>query len=76
MVALTVHLNRTDCVADLVAALRHSGCGVQRTGPRACRVVHSDALDEREALVEVAFFLRAWEAGHPVARTSLVERAD
>ena len=76
MVALTVHVNRTDCVADLVAALRHSGCGVQRTGPRACRVVHSDALDEREALVEVAFFLRAWEAGHPAARTSLVEGAD
>jgi hypothetical protein len=71
MVALTVHLNRAECVEDLVVALRRTGCRAHQTGPTACRVVHASALDEQEARVEVAFFLRAWESAQPDARASL-----
>jgi hypothetical protein len=71
MVDLTVHVDDPECVPELLAALRRSGCRARQIGPTVCRVVHSAALDEREARVELAFFLRAWEAGHPVARVAL-----
>jgi hypothetical protein len=69
--ALTVHLNRSDLVDDLVTAFCDSGCGAQRVGLRSCTVEHRSAHDEREARVEVTFFLRAWQSRHPFARASL-----
>jgi hypothetical protein len=62
--ALTVHVNRPDLVDDLVACFRSSGCAARRTGPHSCAVQHTAALDEREARIEVRFFVRAWQARH------------
>jgi hypothetical protein len=65
--ALTVHVNRPDLVDDLIAALRRSGCTARRIGPYSCAVKHDAAVNETEARVEVAFFLRAWESRHDFA---------
>ena len=71
MTSVTVHLSRADLVDDLVDAFRLGGCLAWRTGPRTCCVEHVEAMDEREARVEVAFFLRAWRARHGRVRTLL-----
>jgi hypothetical protein len=70
--ALTVHVNRAELVDDLVTSFRRSGCPARRTGPWSCSVRHATALDEQEARVELAFFLRAWQARHDRASASLV----
>jgi hypothetical protein len=72
MTSVTVHLSGADLVDDLVDALRLGGCLAWRTGLRTCRVEHVAALDEQEARVEVAFFLRAWGARLDGAQASLV----
>lgn len=69
--SFTVHLDRPELVDDLVASLRLSGCPARRTGRRSCSVVHAAAADEREARIEVAFFLRAWRARHGRVRALL-----
>lgn len=71
MIPLTVYVNRAELVDDLVGSFRRSGYGVERTGPWTCAVEYADTLDEQEARVEVAFFLRAWAARHERARASL-----
>jgi hypothetical protein len=71
MTALTVHLNRSDLVDELVSSFRRNGCAARRVGDRACRVVHMAARDESEARTEVAFFLRAWQGRYPQAEASL-----
>ena len=72
MTSVTVNLSGADLVDDLVDALKLGGCLAWRTGPRTCRVEHVAALDEKEARVEVAFFLRAWGARRDGAQASLV----
>ncbi len=71
MAPLTVHIDRPDAVDELVASFRKSGCEARRTGPRSCTVEHTSAADEREARIEIAFFLRAWQARHRLARALL-----
>jgi hypothetical protein len=68
---LTVHVNRAELVEDLVSSFRRSGYAAERTGPWTCAVEHADALDEKEARVEVTFFLRAWGARQGRAQASL-----
>jgi hypothetical protein len=68
----TVHVDRADLVEDLVRAFRRGGYAAARTGPWTCTVEHADALEDQEARVEVAFFLRAWGARHDRAQASLV----
>jgi hypothetical protein len=70
--ALTVHVNRPELVDDLVSSFLSSGCPARRMGPRSCAVEHESAVDEREARVEITFFLRAWQARHDRAQASLV----
>jgi hypothetical protein len=69
--ALTIHVNRPDLVEELVISFRRSGCTARRIGLLSCAVEHAAALDEREARVEVTFFLRAWQARHRFAHASL-----
>jgi hypothetical protein len=69
--ALAVHVNRPELVDDLMRALRRSGCTVRQTSPWSCSVRHMQAADEREAQVELAFFLRAWQTRHRNARALL-----
>jgi hypothetical protein len=69
--ALTVHVNRPDLVDELIASFRRSGCAARRVGLLSCAVMHATALNEREARVEVTFFLRAWQARYRHAHASL-----
>lgn len=68
---MTVHVNRSELVDDLVASFRGSGCLARRIGRRTCTVEHNAAHDDAEALLEVTFFLRAWQTRHPSAQASL-----
>ncbi len=73
MSVLTVHLDRQDLVDDLVASFHKSGCSARRTGPDSCAVDHHAAADEREAQIEVRFFLRAWQARHHFVRALVAD---
>ena len=70
MTSLNVYVNHAELVEDLIASFRRGGWAARRTGPRSCAVDHT-ALDEREARVEVAFFLRAWRMRHGRVRALL-----
>ena len=62
---ITVEITDGKLLTDLIDAFRRSGCSAQRTTSSACRVVHSLASSKDEAVLEVAFFLRAWQLRHP-----------
>jgi hypothetical protein len=62
---MTVEITDGDLLADLMDALKRSGCPADRTGSRAFRVTHPLAATQDEAVLEVAFFLRAWQLRHP-----------
>jgi hypothetical protein len=44
---------------------------VDRTAADACRVTHPFATSDSEALLEVAFFVRAWQLGYPHVGTTI-----
>lgn len=69
--SLTVYISNAELVEELIASFRRSGCAARRTGPRSCAVDHVAAVDEREARIEVAFFLRAWRTRHGRVRALL-----
>lgn len=71
MASLTVYISDAELVEDLVASFRLGGCAASRTGARSCSVDHASAVDEREARIEVAFFLRAWRTRHGRVRVLL-----
>jgi hypothetical protein len=62
---MQVEITDGNLLAELVDALTRSGCRADPTNRRACRVVHPLASSENEALLEVAFFVRAWQLRHP-----------
>lgn len=71
MTALIVNVNRPELLDDLLASLRRNDCLASRTGSRTCVVEHPAAVDDAEARVEIAFFLRAWQSQHPDASATL-----
>jgi hypothetical protein len=62
---MKVEITDGNLLADLVDALRRGGCRASRETKASCRVVHPLASNENEALLEVAFFVRAWQLHHP-----------
>jgi hypothetical protein len=68
---LVVHVERPELLDDLIDSLRRGGCPARRTGARSCSVELVAAVDEREARIELAFFLRAWRARHGGVRALL-----
>jgi hypothetical protein len=59
-------LRRADCIADVGAVEAHAeGIAVQVEVPR--------AYDEQQARMEVALYLRVWEAMHPGSGVELLE---
>jgi hypothetical protein len=63
--AMTVEITDSDLLTDLMNAFARSGCIANRATGRACRVIHPLASNAEEALLEVAFFIRAWQLRHP-----------
>jgi hypothetical protein len=64
-VTITVEITRSELLRDLIEAFVRSGCQATRTARDGCRVVHPEATSDREAQLEIAFFLRAWQLAHP-----------
>jgi hypothetical protein len=62
---LRIDVNDEQLLADLMAALARNGCLTNRIGPSTFRVVSPRARNAREAQVEIAFFVRAWQVRHP-----------
>jgi hypothetical protein len=63
--AMTVQITCGELLSDLIDAFARSGCVANRTAATSCQIVHPLASDQREAWLEVAFFLRAWQLRHP-----------
>jgi hypothetical protein len=47
-------------------------CLCRPSGDQTIHVAHPAAGDEREARLELTFFLKAWAAQHPTVRLSFV----
>jgi hypothetical protein len=62
---MTVEITRADLLADLMETFSRSGCPATPTAATRCHVRHPAASSDREAWLEVAFFLRAWQLAHP-----------
>jgi hypothetical protein len=57
---LRVRVKRPEMLMSLVEALHRGECECTVVSDDTCEVVHRGARDRREALTELAFFLRAW----------------
>jgi predicted short-subunit dehydrogenase-like oxidoreductase (DUF2520 family) len=55
----------------LHAALLEAQCLSVSVGEDALEVSYPSAHDEREALIELRFFVRAWQAGRPETQIRL-----
>jgi len=49
----------------LVEDLRRTGCVPATVDEETVHVIHPNARDAKEAVTELSFFLRAWQARHP-----------
>jgi hypothetical protein len=67
-----VYVNDSTRLAELHADLLEARCLSEAVGDNVLDVVHPPAHDEREALIELTFFLRAWQAARPGAKVELV----
>lgn len=56
---------------ELSEALLHGDCLCIPAQDETCEVLHPYAFDEREARIELTFFLRAWQLGRPDFRAEL-----
>jgi hypothetical protein len=65
-VAVTVEMDGTELLGDLVERLATVGCMVLTIDDRSCRIVHPGATDPAEEWSEIRFFLRAWESSRGV----------
>ncbi len=62
---MVVEITQPALLPDLISGLERSGCAADRVAPSACRVSDLDAADAKEGRLELAFFVRAWQLGHP-----------
>jgi hypothetical protein len=67
-----VYVNDPGRLEELRAALAEASCLSVAVDDDTLDVAHPSALDEREALIELKFFLRAWQAARPGALVELV----
>ena len=57
---------------DLLASLDEGNCSAVQLPDGTFEVVHRQASNQREAQLELAFFVRAWQAKHPYAAAELI----
>jgi hypothetical protein len=62
---MRIRLNRPSAVSDLATELRAGDCYCSNVSGDTIAVAHAEAADEREARVELRFFLRTWLLGRP-----------
>lgn len=69
---LRVRLSRAGLAGDLAQALTDGDCLCAPVDDETLLVVHRAARDDAEALVELTFFLRAWQNHHEGLRAEVV----
>jgi hypothetical protein len=57
---------------DLVKSLNEGDCSAMALPDGTFEVIHRHAANDREARLELAFFVRAWQTKHPHAVAELV----
>ena len=62
---IEVRISEPLLVDELVTAFLRNGCVAQRGSDDSCLVVHVHAAHAKEARLELAFFVRAWQLQHP-----------
>jgi hypothetical protein len=62
---MRVQLSDSACVPPLVDDLLRGGCLPTTVDETTLEVFYPHAENHEEAQVELAFFLRAWQAAHP-----------
>jgi hypothetical protein len=62
---LVVEITQADLMPDLISGLERSGCAADRVAPAVARVRDLGKATSAEARLELAFFVRAWQLGHP-----------
>ena len=63
--AQVVEITQADLLPDLITNLERSGCVAERLAAAVCRVRDLGGATNEEARLELAFFVRAWQLGHP-----------
>jgi hypothetical protein len=69
---MRIRISEPRLLPQLLESLRRGDCLALPVDDATCEVVHEDARDEREARVELQFFVRAWAGAHPDVRAELV----
>ncbi len=68
---MRIRINRPELMHDLIAALCGGDCACEPVDEGTLAVTHRTAEDEREARIELTFFLRVWAARHPTVSAEL-----
>ena len=66
-----VKITQTVLLPELMTGLADCGCHAEPIGASVCRVVPPHDSNPKHALVELDFFLRAWEIRHPGVETAV-----
>ena len=61
---VTIEIDSPQLLPQLVAGLKSGGCSAELIDKHACRVVHPFGDDEKQALCELRFYVRAWALQH------------
>ena len=65
---MMIRVSDSECRDELAADLLRGDCAATPVGADTLEVVHPSAHDRREALTELTFFVRAWQARRPGLR--------
>jgi hypothetical protein len=57
---------------DLLQSLGEGGCSAVQLEDGTVEITHSEASDQREARLELMFFVRAWQTKYPHVAVELV----
>ncbi|MDX6400108.1 MAG: hypothetical protein QOF27_714 [Gaiellaceae bacterium] len=60
-----VRISQPSLLADLIESLLNSNCAAHPVGDNSCLVVHGKSGHPDEALIELTFFVRAWQIRYP-----------
>jgi hypothetical protein len=61
---MRVHVSDPSVITDLVISLLKGDCVPELVAECTVDVIHPYAVDDKEARVEISFFLRAWKSKH------------
>lgn len=70
--SLRIRVSQPEAITDLIESLLRGDCVPKQVSEDTCLVLYPYAADEREARVELSFFLDAWELMHPGVVAELV----